>query len=320
MVTDLEFPERILVVEDDPTIREMLRKTFEPVSHVLEAADGQSALELMRSQGPDFVVTDLMMPGVSGLDLLEQARRAHWGSTVPFLVLTANTRERVLLECFRLGADDFMVKPFSIVELRVRVSSIHVRLQHARDRNPLTGIPGNNAIRRAVEQRLAQGVPFSLATLDLDHFKAFNDTRGFDRGDEVIVLLANLLSEYAHELGADDTFVGHIGGDDFVVLLHPSQVEHLAAWVHPRFASAVQRYYDDEELQTGSVDIINRHGEAETVPLMSVSIGVVDAGRPGLSDYRRLAEVAAEVKKVAKATPGNSLFVDRRLDYNSSKE
>lgn len=314
MTPVFELPGRILVVEDDRTIRRMLAKTFEGVSEVLEATDGLTALDLMRRARPDFVITDLMIPEMSGLELIERARRTSWGALVPILVLTANTREATLLESFSKGADDFMLKPFSLQELRVRVASIYVRQQVARDRNPLTGIPGNMVIKREVEARLADGVRFCLATLDLDHFKAFNDSRGFDRGDEVIALLGEVLERYAAERGDDDTFVGHIGGDDFVVLLAPEQVDAFAEYVHDRFADGVRRHYEEDELETGTVDIVNRHGETECVPLLSVSIGVVDSVRRGLDDYRHVAEIAAEVKKVAKAIPGNSLFVDRRKE------
>ena len=124
-----------------------------------------------------------------------------------------------------------------------------------------------------------------------------------------LLAVRNLRTEFS---GDDGTFVGHVGGDDFVVLLDPDRVDRFAAFVHERFASAVERYYQPDELSTGSVDIVNRHGETERVPLLSVSIGVVDSSRPGLDDYRQIAQVSSEVKKVAKSIPGNSVFVDRR--------
>lgn len=309
---ELEFPERILVVEDDPTIRLMLARTFEPVSQVLQAEDGATALRMTRQSRPDFVVTDLMLPEVSGLALIHRLREVYWGASVPILVLTANTRPEVLLECFRAGADDFMVKPFSLQEIRVRVASIHVRQKFARDLNPLTGIPGNLMIERQVERRLERDERFALATLDIDHFKAFNDSRGFDCGDQVIRLLGELLNTFAAQPGNEEVFVGHVGGDDFVTLLHPDQVMAFAGFIHERFTEEIRRYYEPDELVTGSVDIVNRHGEVERVPLLSVSIGVVDTARPDLRDYRRIAQVASEVKHVAKSQPGNSLFIDRR--------
>ena len=320
LALDLEYPDRILVVEDDRTIRLMLCRTFEAVSEVIEAEDGATALRLMQRRRPDFLITDLMIPEVSGLEVIQQVRRCYWGASVPIMVLTANTRQSVLLDCFRCGADDFMVKPFSLQELRVRVASIYLRQKMARDLNPLTGIPGNVMIKRQVEHRLDDGESFALATVDIDHFKAFNDTRGFDCGDEVICALAETLNAYAAQQGHEDVFVGHVGGDDFVTLLAADAVEGFAAFVHERFTEAVRRYYEPDELATGSVDIVNRHGAVERVPLLSVSIGVVDTARPDLRDFRQIAQVASEVKRVAKSTPGNSLFVDRRRaeDHRSS--
>lgn len=310
--TELELPERILVVEDDRMIRAMLRKTFTPHAVVLEAEDGDRGYQMLRTERPDFAVTDLMLPGMSGLDLIQRARRAYFGACIPILVLTANTGEDVLLECFRQGADDFMVKPFSLQELRVRISSIYLRHRLARDVNPLTRLPGNLVIKREVEARLEEGRTFALAILDLDHFKAFNDSRGFDAGDDAIRLLGDVLNELTLAWDDDDVFVGHIGGDDFLLLASLDDVERHSREILAAFADRVRRFYDPDELNRGVVTIVNRHGQREEVPLLSLSIGVVASDRPGLSDFRSLTQVASEVKRVAKASPGNSLFIDRR--------
>lgn len=311
--TDLELPARILIVEDDRMIRMMLAKTFEHASEVILAEDGREAFEKLQTSRPDFVVTDLMLPEMDGLALITRARRTYFGACVPILVLTASTGEQVLLDCFRQGADDFMVKPFSISELRIRVSSIYLRQRVARDINPLTRLPGNMVIKQQVVDRLATGAPFAVAYLDLDHFKAFNDSRGFDSGDEVIRLVSELLIAYTVDFPEEDLFVGHVGGDDFVVLCSPEVVEKFGNIILGRFADRVRPFYTARELERGRVRITNRHGDEEDVPLLSLSIGVVSTGRAGLDDYRKIAHISAEVKKMAKAIPGNSLFVDRRL-------
>lgn len=317
MVERLELPGRILIVEDDRSISLILRKAFEDAHEIITASDGEEGWRLFNAKRPDFVITDLMLPLVDGLTLVTRARRSWFGACVPILVLTASTREQVLLECFRRGADDFMLKPFSVNELRVRVSSIHLRQQVARDMNPLTRLPGNWVIKREVNQRIAEKRQFCLMAFDIDYFKAFNDSRGFDAGDEVIKLLAEILIDYSLLFSNHDLFVGHVGGDDFVALADADVVEPLAKFVHQRFAEGVRRYYSGSDLERGTVRIINRQGEAEEVPLLSVSIAVVSTDRPGLDDYRKLTEVAAEIKKAAKAIPGNSLFIDRRsTPYN----
>ena len=309
---DLELPDRLLIIEDDRTIRAMLRRCFEHRSRVIEAEDGATALQLLNRERPDFVITDLELPVQDGLSFISSARRTYFGACVPILVLTASWSERLLLESFREGADDFMVKPFSTTELRTRVSSIYLRQKIARDTNPLTGLPGNLVIKSQIKRRLEEDRPVVVAALDIDHFKAFNDTRGFDAGDEVIAAVGRILESYAKEQDGADVFVGHVGGDDFIALLPPDNVADFAPYVHERFARHTRRFYDAEELERGFVEIVNRHGERERVPLLSLSIGAVRTGESGLKDYRRINQVLAEVKKVAKTEPGNSMFVDRR--------
>ena len=309
---DLELPDRLLVIEDDRTIRALLRRCFEHRSVVLEAEDGAAGIRLLRSERPDFVITDLNLPVQDGLSVISAARRAYFGVCVPILVLTSSWSERLLLECFREGADDFMVKPFSNAELRTRVSSIYLRQKVARDTSPLTGLPGNLVIKSQLKRRLAEDIPFVVAAIDIDHFKAFNDTRGFDAGDEVIAIVGDILEQYVSDHAEHDIFVGHVGGDDFVALLPSDAVASFAPYVHDRFADATKAFYAPGEINRGTVDIVNRYGEHEQVPLLSLSIGAVHTGRSGLRDYRRINQVLAEVKRVAKAEPGNSLFIDRR--------
>jgi len=208
-----------------------------------------------------------------------------------------------------------MVKPFSIPELRTRVSSIHLRQKVARDMNPLTRLPGNLVLKREIATRLKNVEPFAVAYIDLDFFKPFNDSRGFDLGDQAITVLADLLRGYAGQQELGRVFVGHVGGDDFVVILPPDDVQRFAQVLHGRWKEAICQFYTREELDAGTVEVFDRRGETMMVPLLSISIGVLTSRRDGLDDLRKIAQVAAEVKKMAKTIPGNSLFIDRRTKY-----
>ncbi|MCK6545291.1 response regulator [Myxococcota bacterium] len=312
--TDLvvDTPRRILVVEDDRTIQLMLKKTFNYARELTIAETAERGLELLLGRELDFVVTDLVLPGMDGLEMIKRARRSFVGACVPIMVLTGSTEENVLLDCFREGADDFMVKPFSPAELRTRVASIYLRQRVARDMNPLTRLPGNLVLKREIGARIELGHPFAVCYVDLDHFKAFNDSHGFDQGDRAIMIMAELLRSFAMDVPAARAFIGHVGGDDFVALVEPSMIEALARHVHAGFAAATLGFYTPEELARGTVFIENRRGELEETPLLSVSIGALLSEPGGLDDLRKIARVAADVKKMAKKIPGNSLFVDRR--------
>jgi len=309
----IELPGRILIVDDDPAIRRLLRTTFQRSSEVAEGESGLQAIRLFEEFHPDFIVTDLMMPDLDGLELIRRVRRTFTGVGTPILVLTARTEEAVLLDCFREGADDFITKPFSPAELRTRVASIHLRSKVARDVNPLSRLPGNFALKREIERWLARGGVFAIAYIDLDHFKAFNDLHGFDAGDEVILLMAEAMIEFAKRLPFEEVFLSHIGGDDFVLLIPYDRIQEMATAIHGHFAAGIRRFYTPEQLAAGEFEITDRGGVKQMVPLLSASIAVVHNKREGMNDVRKVAQVAAETKKMAKAIPGNSIFIDRRL-------
>ena len=308
----VEMPARVLVVDDDPAIRLLLRNTFKRDCEVAEAEDGSQGFRVFEEFRPDFIVTDLMMPVVDGHQFIQMVRRTYIGVGTPILVVTAKTEEGVLLECFREGADDFITKPFSPNELRTRVASIHLRSQVARDVNPLSKLPGNFALKREMERWLERGTLFGIGYIDLDHFKAFNDIHGFDTGDEAILVMANAVVEYAQKLPFEEIFVSHVGGDDFVLLIPFDKIEDMASSIHASFTKGIQRFYTEDELAAGKVQIIDRTGTQRLVPLLSASIAVVHNKREGIDDVRKVAQIAAETKKMAKAIPGNSLFIDRR--------
>lgn len=308
----IELPSKILLIDDDPAIRMLLTSTFQGSSDVRDAENGEAGLRLVEEFRPDFIVTDLMMPKLDGREVIRRVRRTHTGVGTPILVLTGRTDQDILLDCFRLGADDFITKPFSPAELRTRVASIHLRSQVARDVNPLTRLPGNFALKREIELWLERDELFAVAYIDLDHFKPFNDMHGFDTGDEAILLMADALIGYALQLSPDECFLSHVGGDDFVILLPLDRVQEMAQEIHARFAEGIRRFYTEDQVAAGEVEIVDRSGVKRSVPLLSASIAVVHNERKGIDDVRKVAQVAAETKRMAKAIPGNSLFIDRR--------
>ena len=146
-------------------------------------------------------------------------------------------------------------------ELKARVSSIYLRQKRARDVNPLTRLPGNLMLKSEITKRIQEQDSVAIAYVDLDHFKSFNDYQGFDRGDHVIELLADLLRVFARRFDPGEVFLGHVGGDDFVVILPIDAVEALAEHVDQRFTEATQLLYSPEEWQRGYYEANNRAGK-----------------------------------------------------------
>ena len=309
-MVQLELPQPILLVEDDPTIRMVIERALGR-ERLVEAVDGLAGLEAVHRVRPQLIVLELDLPDLSGPTFIEEVRKTSIGACIPIVILAHAGEEDRLLECFRAGADDFIVRPLSVSELRVRASMLHLATLIAREAHPLTRLPAEPVLRARIIDRLSENDPFAIAYVDIDNFKAFNDSRGFDIGDDVLRLLAATLLELAEE-DRDRTFVGHTGADDFVVLLSPEEVDRFGAKLHALFEERMRRFYTMKELDEGCLEIVNRKAEIEKVPLLQLTIAVATTERPGLDDVRKIANVATELTRAAKAHPGTRMFVERR--------
>jgi diguanylate cyclase (GGDEF)-like protein len=178
--------------------------------------------------------------------------------------------------------------------------------------NPLTQLPGNVQVQEEVAKRVAQALPFALMYIDLDNFKAFNDYYGFLRGDETIKLLARTISDTFDHLAPDKTFIGHIGGDDFVAITDPSISESAAQAIIQAWDRDVISLYDPDDAERGWIEIEDRRGDRVRFPVMSVSVGVATNARRPIESHWEAAEIATEMKQFAKQEPNSGYAIDRR--------
>ena len=180
------------------------------------------------------------------------------------------------------------------------------------DANPLTRLPGSVAIETVLNRRLDSGKPFAFCYVDMDNFKAFNDRYGYARGSEVIKMTAEVVAEAVAERGGQGDFVGHIGGDDFVVITTPERYGETSRTIIERFDARIRDFYDADDREKGYIQGKTRRGEAATFPIMSISIVVVTNRDRRFTSPLHVGEVAAELKDYAKDLPGSVCVVDRR--------
>jgi diguanylate cyclase (GGDEF)-like protein len=301
---------RVLVVEDDEATRGALHALLADAGYACdEASDGEGAVAAMSGGRFDLVLLDLGLPGISGADVHRQLRRDPRTRFLPIVFLTAQSDRQVKLAELEAGAEDFITKPYDADELLARVGSAVRRWSGMRAVNPLSGLPGNPTITEEIETRLASAEDFALLYVDIDRFKEFNDHYGFTRGDSVITMLAEVLTQVA---GRSDHFVGHIGGDDFVLLARADEAEGLAEQVTRRFDEAIRAFYDPADRGRGSIQARDRRGRLRQIPFATVSIGIVNVPPGRFTGAIAAARAAAEVKEVAKRQPGSAWAVDRR--------
>lgn len=250
----------VLVVDDDPEIRTLLTELLRADGLRCETApDGASAVERALALRPQLVLLDLSLPVLSGDEVFARLRADHRTRYIPIVFLTAAGSRKAKISHLLAGGDDYVTKPFDLDELSARV---HATLQRARTLgglNPISGLPGNAAIHEEMSARLQRGETFACVYLDIDNFKPFNDHYGFTRGDTLIHALAEAIFGAVAD-ATPDPFLGHIGGDDFVVLCDPKQAEALAADVVARFQAASRALHDEGDVLAGGHEAEDRRG------------------------------------------------------------
>jgi diguanylate cyclase (GGDEF)-like protein len=304
---------RILIADDEPNVRQLLELVLRGQGYdVTLATNGAQLVRMAQERVPDLVLVDLMMPQLDGYEAIRQLRNDTRTAHLPMLILTAKSTLDDVVVGFETGADDYITKPFNIPELLARIKGQLRRADQPPVRNPLTGLAGNTLLTEELKYRLKLGAPFAYLYADLDNFKAFNDTYGPARGDRVIKLMADVLTEVVHTHGGSSDFIGHVGGDDFAILTTPELLDVLCQTMISIFDQRVRQLYDPEDLERGYLHGSDRQGVPRRFPIISISIGVATNLHRSFVDYEQLSRVAAEMKQFAKQEPGSFYAVDVR--------
>jgi diguanylate cyclase (GGDEF)-like protein len=258
------------------------------------------------------VLLDVMMPRIDGFEVAQRLRKNPQTANTSIIMLTAKALSADKVTGLQSGADDYIIKPFDPIELLARVKGTLRRAKEMRNLSPLTGLPGNIRIQEEIERQVRDDRPFAVLYSDLDNFKTYNDQKGFVRGDRLIQATARIIQDAVVEFGGAESFVGHVGGDDFVAVVPPDVAEDVAKRICERFTEQLAEFYDAEDLQRGHVRMEDRKGIMQDIPLVAVSVGIASTSRRGFAHYGEAVAVATEMKQFAKRDAGSSYAVDRR--------
>ena len=306
---------RILVVDDEPHIRQILKFTLEKAEYqVFTAADGREALEKMGETAPNLVLLDVMMPKMDGFEVCRKMREDFVMSQIPVIMLTAKGDLNEKVRGLDGGANDYLVKPYSNEELLLRVRNVLEWNIKQKEANPLTGLPGNTAIERELIRRIDLKKPYAFLYIDIDNFKGFNDYYGYQKGDEIIEFLAGILTKSVEKLGSKEDFIGHIGGDDFVVIMSPSRAEMMAKYVIDEFDKGALLLLDEDDVKRGYLEVRDRQGELKRIPVMSVTMALVMSTDNKIGHFAEINDIASSLKEYGKRIKGSVVVKERRQD------
>lgn len=307
------FRKKILIIDDTEFMTKLISDILVNAEYdVVIASNGPDGIQKVREEKPDLVILDVIMPGMDGYQVCKQLREEESNNLMPIIMLTAHDNEDDKLTGLELGADDYIIKPFNGRELVSRVRNTLKRIDRNRWANPLTGLQGNIEIQTEINQRIAKMQLFSVIYADLDNFKAYNDVYGFASGDRAIKLTADIIVDSVHQFGNQGDFIGHVGGDDFVVVSTPEKAENICKAIIKDFEDKIKTLYCDEDVARGYIVTSNRQGQVMKFPLISISLAIVANETRELISHIQIAEIAAELKKKAKSMPGSTYVKDRR--------
>lgn len=305
---------RILVAERDDATRELVAMRLHSRHHkVFEASKSSQVLRFLEREVLDLILLSSDMEPVNGKMLIQIIRSRSHLMSVPVIMITDEHKLTELMLGHEKGFDDFLVRPFSPLVLQLRVNLNIAKTMERVEANALTHLPGNHAIEHIVSKKIQANEKFSVLYIDINNFKAFNDHYSFEKGDEALLQTARLLVTTSHAVARDgECFIGHIGGDDFIVVL-PTELEAIfARQFIDDFDRIIPTYYSKADREAGFIRVENRRGQMENFPLMSCSVAGCTNINRNYQSLREIAHDAAEVKTFLKTQPGSHYLQDRR--------
>ena len=286
---------RILIVEDDSDISNMLRIYFDSQGYeVWVASRGQDALDICHSKLPNIIVLDIMLPDINGYDVCRRLRSNLRTSHIPILFLTQKDERSDKIAGLELGADDYITKPFDIEELKWRVQNALKRASYESLTSPTTALPSGKLIEDQLKQLMHRD-GWTILYIGVNNFEPFNEVQGFVAGDDVLRFVAMILTELVNEIGKANDFIGHVGGDDFILITVAEKAQQLRQRLIERFENHVGTFYSFRDREKGYMTFKDSDGNERKLPLMSLAVGIVPEAP--FADIREITEVAAAARR-----------------------
>jgi diguanylate cyclase (GGDEF)-like protein len=289
----------LLIVEDDSDISTMLEIYFEAQGYdTVAVTRGEEALEICRRQLPNLVILDILLPDIDGYEVCRRLRGNLRTSHIPIIFLTQKDERSDQVAGLELGADDYITKPFDLQLLMLRVEGALRRAGWLSLTSPVTGLPSSKLIEEQLRQLIRRD-GWAVLYVGVNHLEEFNDVYGFVAGDDVLRFAAMLISETVDKVGTGSEFIGHVGGDDFIIISTPEAAQKIKTELAERFGTEVGSFYNFKDRERGYIEIGSGEDGPHRADLMTLAIGLVHHDSAPFADIREITEMAAEARRSA---------------------
>lgn len=303
----------IFIVEDEADLTISLKEIFENSKGIIVKEFSTNTIaEHLLDVPALIIINEDKLKSKTLLDVCKIIRNNEDNSITPIMVVSSDDAVEHKREILREEVDFFVKSPIDSECMHYTIRNIIKLLYRNRGISPLTKLPGNLPIQSELKKRLLKRQEFAVLYFDLDNFKAYNDTYGFLEGDEIIKQTAKIILKNVNSNENIHNFVGHIGGDDFVALVTNKNYEEICQNIILEFDRKILDYFSDKDKERGYLEVPNRKGIIEEFPLVSLSIGVVEVSKGRFHNALEIGEVGAQVKHLAKVTPGSAYAINRR--------
>lgn len=304
--------QEIYIIDDDDSSILIFRELFKNDPEFKFISVKTEQIDIALKNIPALIVINEDAIDRDVIELCSKIRKDEDNTITPVIIVSSKSDRDHRIKILQQSVEFFIKKPVDEKYLYYTVKNLNRLLASNRTVSPLTGLPGNVQIHAELKKRLLRKEAFSVLYLDLDNFKAYNDVYGFLKGDQIIEFTAETIVNLVHSDELENTFVGHIGGDDFVAIVPGTHCEKLCQNILAYFDANVGKFFTEEDFENGYIEVENRKGIIEKFPLTSLSIGVVVADHDRFNNILEIGEIGAQVKHAAKSVMGSSYAIDRR--------
>ncbi len=303
----------ICIIDNDDILKDTLNKIFKEEKEYKFKRVSETKIDSALKNIPSLIVINEDTLEENIIEICKKIRSNEDNSITPIIVISSNKEKEHRICVLRECVEHYIKNPIDEQYLYYTIRNVINLLYINRRVSPLTGLPGNVQIDAEMKKGLLNKEGFVMLYFDLDNFKAYNDVYGFLNGDEIIKFTARTIVKNVESLTNNEGFVGHVGGDDFVAIIPiDNDYEHICQNIIAEFDKEVVKYFNEEDVQRGYLEVENRKGVIEEFPLTSISIGVVVVDKGRFHNALEIGEVGAQVKHLAKTTLGSAYSIDRR--------